>query len=163
MTAPRPIYGVKEALADLEGVEPALLAALDKSMSAIQAPIEHAVSAAMPRGAPLSGMVRGRLRWSPADRRATVYAPGRPGRGGRISLVQIVLYGGAGQMADLARGGTDPRRFSRNMTGRYGSASRFVWPAALAELPKIQKATIAAVEAMSATVSAELAKTPKGV
>lgn len=151
------IYGVKETMAALAAVDPALKRALQASMRAAAAPLAGAVSAAMPASPPLSGMARGRLAWGPKDRTAVVRTGGRA-RGDTIPLVTARVLGGGASMADMAETGA----LGAHLSARYGEHSRWAWPAAEQVLPAVQAGVAAACDAAAKTVNVRLGHYPAG-
>lgn len=151
------IYGVKETMAALAAVDPALKRALQASMRQAAAPLAGAVSAALPTGPPLSGMARGRLAWGPRDRTAVVRTGGRT-RGDTIPLVTARVQGGGASMGDMAESGA----LGAHLTARYGHHSRWAWPAAEQVLPKVQAAVAEACDAAARSVNVRLGHYPPG-
>jgi hypothetical protein len=159
VAAPASVYGVKETLATLREIDPALYRAAMAKVKAAAAPMATAISSALPADPPLSGMAnRGRLGWKPASRRVVIAVGGRrPRTDTTWPLVRVKVSGAAGQMVDMAgRGSANPLDSSLRKAG-HGSPSRWAWPTAEREMPAILTAVRDAIDEVSREASTTLA------
>ena len=140
------VVGVKEALAALNKIDKQARRELTKDFRQITAPVTNDIKARTPRSAPLSGMNR---KWTTAsgfqmfpytDKQNKV-ASGVSGkkvreyRGMSTNLATFfVRYSGpSAALLDMSGKGKVPTRqggqMVQSLSARYGTASRFVWPA----------------------------------
>ncbi|MFZ9903594.1 MAG: hypothetical protein ACO3FT_08060 [Ilumatobacteraceae bacterium] len=136
--------GLKEALRDLNKLEPSLRKEIGRDIRRIVKPVADTINTRIPGGPPLSGMAHnGRTGWGnrkavaiKLDTRKPRNRPGRPFH----SIVSVVRVGtkdaptAIADMAGKAGGGTSRRspqyrrpNFARALTSRLGPASRFMW------------------------------------
>jgi hypothetical protein len=159
MTQTASVYGVRETLKALGEIEPALKRELQKGMRDATRPMQTAVGAALPAAAPLSGMSRGRLAWSSKDRKASAKTGGKRRSDGTFPLVAVVVKSGGAVLADMAATGT----LGANLSAAVGrNPSRFVWPAASAAMPAVERAVIDTIRQASERLGEPFRQLPRG-
>lgn len=150
------VYGVRETLAALKDIEPALRKEAMKSIRDAARPMKAAIEAKLPTQAPLSHMDNdGRLGWRNADRRVKIKVGGRKGRGrDEWPLLRLSLVSAPISLFDMAgRKTSNPLASQLN---RYGDASRAAWAVDLQLREEAQKAVLEAIKEMSKTVNKDL-------
>ena len=83
------------------------------------------------------------------------------GMGGRRILIRVVQASPSGAVFDMAGRKNSGSTFARNLTSKYGAASRSMWPAAEARLGDIRGSVEESVRAMEREINAILAKNPR--
>ena len=78
------------------------------------------------------------------------------GMGGRRVTIRVVQGSASGSVWDMAGRKNSGSTFARNLTSRFGSASRGMWPAAEKHLPTVEKSVQAAVFDMEAIINEQL-------
>ena len=146
------VVGIAEVAKTLKGIDNDLVKQARKDLRTGAKPVADAVKNNIPSEAPLRGMVHnGRTAWQPAGVKVTVKTnfTKKAERKGQ-SLVSIVAgaqgknsQGAAAfQIADIAgrkrRGNTPSGRAMIRALNAKGRASRYVYPAALREVPYVQ-------------------------
>ncbi len=81
--------------------------------------------------------------------------------GGRRILIRVVQASPAGAVFDMAGRKNSGSTFARNLTNKYGAASRSMWPAAEARLDDVRDSVEESVRAMEREINALLAKNPR--
>lgn len=154
------VYGVREALRELRKVDATLRRQLQAEMRQAAGPLRQAITAGIPRGAPLSGMNnRGRLGWKNPHRLST-RTGGRRNRGrNTIPLLRVLVLSPAVQMADMAAEAVTPQGAAM-LDNLPGGASRYVWPAARRALPAVSADAAAVCDRIMTAVNRELARPP---
>lgn len=150
------VYGVREAIAELRKVDPALAREAQRTIKAAAEPLAAAIRTRAAR-APISGLEKG---WSG---RTTIRYGGRA-RGGERPLVRVSLTGKNASIADMAgrrSGGTTPQGAGliRALDQREGKASRYVWAEGEKRLADITAAVLEAAESVMAQVNQNLVTT----
>lgn len=147
------VVGISEVSKTLRAIDKDIVNRARKDLRTGAKPMADAVRANIPSEAPMSGMVHnGRTAWKPSGVKVVVrtnFSKKAERRG--FALVSIVAgsrgkgaQGSASfQFSDIAgrkaRGNTaSGRKMIRVLNERKGRASRFVYPAALRELPYVQ-------------------------
>ena len=152
------VYGVRETIAELRGIDPALGREAIKAMKAPVDPLAQTIRGNLSTAA-LSGLERywsgGRVTVKYGGRRSGEYRP----------MVRIQVTGKGQVMADMAgRASAGHTRqgaaMIRNLTARAGRASRFVWAPAEQALPAITDAVIGAAEQVAQQVNTNLVRVP---
>lgn len=157
------IYGIKETLAELKTIDPKIQREALKSMRVAAAPVAAAVAAALPSSPPLSGMARGRAAYQPARaQKATTRTGGRKSSTSDESpLLKVYVPDGAAMMADMSGkrsgGSGSGATMIAALSARYGSASRFVYPAAEKAIPGVEAAVTRAADEAAKQVGQTLA------
>jgi hypothetical protein len=134
-------------LRQLDQIEPGLKKALVKDVKRIAKDVAEPVKRAIPANAPLSGMNRtGRLSWNNGytKKRSRITAHDvKPSFKATRSksrtvtpLVKVIVASPAVAMLDMARS-SHSKQGAAMLARVGGSASRYVWPAALKALPKV--------------------------
>ena len=146
------VVGISEVAKTLKGIDNDLVKRARQDLRTGAKPVAQAVKNNIPTEAPLRGMVHnGRTAWQPSGVKVTVKTnfTKKAERKGQ-SLVSIVAgaqgknsQGAAAfQIADMAgrkrRGNTRSGRAMIRALNSDGRASRYVYPAALRELPYVQ-------------------------
>lgn len=148
LSAEAKVVGVRETLAALGELDPALRRQTLASMRKAAGPLQAAVSGAIPSSPPLSGMKYGRTAWDSSAKKAQTKTGGRKRRGGDSwPLVSVRATSPAASMADMAgRGSSGHTPQGVNLIGALtasgGRASRYVWPAAESVLPRVTAAVV---------------------
>lgn len=159
MTTPQ-VYGVRETLAELREVEPKLrLAAMSKMRGAAR-PLVDAINAYVPNNPPLPGFDhKGRTGW-PKRKKFRAKVGGRKPRH-RDEWPLVVIRNDSAPVAifDMANSGN----LGSALSGRYGGASRAAWRPEDQLVRDTQAAVLAAIEAASRQVNAQLVTRPGGV
>lgn len=156
------VYGIKETLAALKEIDPALRRSALKQMRQAGQPLAAAVSQALPGEPPISGMARGSIAYQPGRaRKASIRTGGRASPGSdETPLVKLFVPDGAAMAADMAgktsSGSGSGVSMIAALSARYGSASRFVYPAVEANMPTVVDAVKRAAEDASAQISRKL-------
>lgn len=140
------VVGIKEALAALNKIDKQARRDLTKDFKRITAPVTDDIKGKVPRNAPLSGMAR---KWTtqsgfqmfPYNDKTNKVVSGVSGkkvreyRGASTNLATFfVRYSGpSAALLDMSGKGKVPTRqggqMVQSLSARYGTASRFVWPA----------------------------------
>jgi hypothetical protein len=161
------VVGMRETLAALRELDPAIRRQTLAEMRKAAQPLAAAVSAAIPADAPLSGMARGRMAYSSRSRKVTAKTGGRKSKSRDswpLLRVATTSYGAA--VFDMAGKGSSGSgsgaTLIANLTSRYGSPSRAVWPAAERMMPEVTKAVVAACDRAAAQVNTKLDVRPRG-
>lgn len=138
------IQGLGETLDTLKKMAPEYEKAARKEIREGIKPMQSDAKSRIPSGPPLS-------RWSTSERQGippwnSSSAKRRIGirirkqrpktGGGRIVLVRLVQNDGGGVVFDSA-GRKTSGTFQSNLTGRFGGASRSMWPAAEKNMPRV--------------------------
>jgi hypothetical protein len=146
------VVGIAEVAKTLKGIDNDLVKRARKDLRTGAKPVADAIKQNIPSESPLRGMVHnGRTAWQPAGVKVTVKTnfTKKAERKG-TSLVSIVAgaqgknsQGAAAfQIADMAgrkrRGNTRAGQAMIRKLNSSGRASRYVYPAALRELPYVQ-------------------------
>lgn len=146
------VVGISEVSKTLRAIDKDIVNAARKDLRTGAKPVADAVRNNIPTDAPLSGMVHnGRTAWKPSGVKVTVKTnfTKKAERKG-TSLVSIVAgaqgknsQGAAAfQIADIAgrkrRGNTASGRAMIRNLNRSGRASRYVYPAALRQVPYVE-------------------------
>ena len=157
------VVGVKEALKEINRINPALRREITKRYKEIVKPAIREIAGAPPDEAPISGM---QYPWQPrrsARRKQVIIQPWNKGEWGKSIIAQIntrrayprfmgnevsaafriVVKHGWGLAADMGgRKGMPATSQGRQMIaalrGRYGDASRFIWPAWFQAFPEVE-------------------------
>lgn len=150
----------------LDQIEPGLKKALVKDVKKIAKDVADPIKRAIPMNAPLSGMNRtGRLSWNNgySKKRARITAHDvkpsfkatRSKTRAVTPLVKVIVASPAVAMLDMAR--SSHSRQGASMLARVaGSASRYVWPAAMKALPKVTADVRAVLEVASKRLGKKL-------
>lgn len=136
--------GLKEALRDLNKLDPALRREIGKDIRRVVKPLADEINQRVPGGAPLSGMNHnGRTGWNrrkavavKLDTRKPRNHPSRPFRD-IVSVVRVGTKDAPTAIVDMAgkAGGSSSRRapqfrrpnFASALSSRLGPPSRFMW------------------------------------
>lgn len=144
------IEGVRETIATLRKVEPALAREAVKSIKAPAVATAMALKAAAP-AAPLSGMA------GFGGTKATANYGGRADANGERPLVKIRLTGPGWTVAsDMARKASPGESMVRNLTAKWGPASRWAYPTVEPRVPGIVAGVKAAVLKVERMANGEL-------
>lgn len=140
--------GLKQALREIQKVDPALRRQITKDIKGALDPLVSAIKDSIPLSAPLSGQNHsGRTAWKAESRNITVKVDTRKARSRNLSqgaqfesigTVKITAKGAALSMADMAGRGPNQTRNKNPLRARPGFAgyltaalgrgpSRFVW------------------------------------
>lgn len=130
------IDGVREVLVALNKVDPKARRQFTKDAAALAAPMVARARAGYPVLPPLSGMARGRLKWSPnVPKKIKFQVSTRKPRSKNVGMYpaqelhtvfRLVQQDGAGQLYDMAANDHTANGFVSNIGG---TASRVMWPA----------------------------------
>ena len=147
------IEGVRETLATLRKIEPALARQAVKDIKAPAMPAAAALRAVAP-AVPLSGMGN----YGPVKTSANYGGRKSSGaRGQEWPLVRIKLGGPGWTVAsDMARNETPGESMTTNLTAKYGGASRWAWPTVEQHLSQIQAAIAHAVQEIERLTTAAM-------
>ena len=172
------VVGVKDALKELNKTNPKLRREITRDYKRIVAPAIADMRSAIPGDSPLSGMKKkwtvksgaqifpyNQGEWSAGiiakinTRRPRPQSPGNQVSG----AFRIVVRYGAGLAVDMVGRKKDPATvrggvMASKLTGRFGPASRFMWPAALSAYPQIEDQMIRLVERVMAEVGQKIQK-----
>lgn len=148
------VEGVREAIIALRQIEPTLAREAIKRIKVIAEPARAALEATVPE-APLSHI-------EPDKKKVVTKYGGRrqgeKGKSGEFPLVRIRLTApGWTVAADMARKSAAGESFTTNLLGKYGAASRWVWPTVEPYAPAMVMAIKLAAEEMQAEVNRRLA------
>lgn len=154
------VRGLKETLAELNKVAPTVRRELTKSIKGDAAPLINAARSLVPESPPLSGMTSGRFAWSSKAKSQINVKMGGRARGEQYTILSLRQNNPAGSIFDIAgkRGGSSARgeAFIANLSARYGSPSRAMWPAAEKALPEIVDAITATIDEALSTINRNL-------
>lgn len=139
------VDGVRETLVALNKVDPKARRQFTKDAAALAAPMVARARAAFPTSPPLSGMTRGRLKWSPKVQQKVKFQIStkkpRSKNIGRFpaaelhTVFRLVQQDSAGQLYDMAANDHTANGFVRNLGG---TASRVMWPAVNASRAQLE-------------------------
>ena len=139
------VYGIKDALKELNKIQPSLRRQITKDYKQIVASVIADAKAAVPSAAPLSGMERkwktksgyeiiGEGGWSQAIAQKLLVAKistrrVKEFRGTKVNVgtFRLVWSGIANQTFDIA-GRKSSNALARALSSKWGSASRVMWP-----------------------------------
>lgn len=154
------VYGVRESLATLRNIDPALRRESVKSIKAAAKPLQAAVQNRL--GPPLSGMKhKGRTGWYAGSQRVRTKVGGRKAKD-RDSwpLVSVIVSGAAATIFDMAgrAGSSTPQGAAlvSALSRSHGAASRAAWPGAEASMQQVQGDVLHAVEVVQRQANANL-------
>lgn len=143
------VTGVRETIATLRRLEPALARQAVKDIKAPALTTAAQLRAIAP-AVPLSHM------GYTGPVKATANYGGKP-KGDTYPLVRIRLTGNGWTVAsDMARQASPGESMVRNLTAKYGPASRYAWPTVEQRLTLIRVAIARAVKEVERTLSREL-------
>ena len=158
------VDGVREVLVALNKVDPKARRQFTKDAAALAAPMVARARAAFPTAPPLSGMTRGRLKWSPNVQKKVKFSIStkkpRSKNIGRFPAVElhtvfrVVQQDGAGQLFDMAANDHTANGFVNNIGG---SASRVMWPAVNATRAQLEHDLSALLDTIMHETNQELA------
>ena len=134
-----PVYGIKDAIKQLNSIEPGLRNQITVDYRRIAKPVIQDAKAMIPQQVPISGMAR---KWNPRSGydllpwevthkqilKAQINTKNIREFGGRKSNVGTFVIRWSGPNAVLFDTSTNGRLGSA-LTAKYGSASRVLWPA----------------------------------
>ena len=126
------VTGVRETLAMLRTVDRALWRQAVADLKAPANAMAAGIRSELPKGPPLSGFDhKGRTGWGGSRPGVRAKMSGSlSARKSRTPLLSVSVTGAAVQIADMAGRGGGGGRLAGAL-GRYGRASRWVWPAAV--------------------------------
>ena len=120
------VYGVRESLAELRQLDKVAFFEAIKEIKKAARPMQQAMQAGLPSSPPLSGMARGRLKWSGRAKVNVKYGGRKDRRKDTWPLLKLELKDGAAVLFDMAgKNGSSP--FSARLTDRFGGPSRAMW------------------------------------
>jgi len=158
------VDGVREVLVALNKVDPKARRQFTKDAAALAAPMIARARAAFPTSPPLSGMARGRLRWSPnVQKKVKFQVSTKKPRSKNVGMYpaqelhtvfRLVQQDGAGQLYDMGANDHTANGFVRNLGG---TASRVMWPAVNATRAQLEHDLSALLETIMDDTTRELA------
>jgi hypothetical protein len=153
------VYGVKETLAVLRSLDPALYREAMKQIRSAAEPMAAEIRSSLPGSPPLSGFGHsGRTGWTKSGTKVSVKVGGRrPRTKTTWPLARVVLAGAGASIYDMA-GAASASRLSAALSARWGGASRSVWPAAQRKMPEVQKAVLEAVDRVADQANTRLVR-----
>jgi hypothetical protein len=139
--------GLKQALREIQKVDPALRRQITKDIKNAMNPLLSAIKDSIPSSAPLQGQKHnGRTAWKAESKNVSMKVDTRKARSRNLSLganfesvgtVKITAKGAALSMTDMAGRGPNQTRnknplrarpnFANDLTSKLRSPSRFVW------------------------------------
>ncbi len=163
MTAAPRVEGVREALKALKEIDPKLRTATNKRVRKSVVPLQNAVRARIP-GVALSNWNSGRYGFEGGAAASGVKVKIGGSKSAKkmtwelVTLRQSNAGGSVFDMAGRKSSGGSPqgRAFISNLNSRFGAASRSMWPAAEAELPRVQANVLEAVNDVAKLTNREL-------
>jgi hypothetical protein len=158
------VDGVREALVALNKVDPKARRQFTKDAAALSAPMIARARASYPTAPPLSGMARGRLKWSPnVQKKIKFQVSTKKPRSKNVGMYpqqelhtvfRLVQQDGAGQFYDMAANDHTANGFVRNLGG---TASRVMWPAVNATRAQLERDLSALLDTIMHQTNEELA------
>ena len=121
------VYGVRESLAELKQLDKAAFFEAIKEIKKAARPMQSAMQAGLPNEAPLSGMARGRLKWSGRAKVNVKYGGRKDRRKDEWPLLKLELNDGAAVVFDMAGKKTPGSPFAQALSNRHGGPSRAMW------------------------------------
>jgi hypothetical protein len=174
MANPYAVKGLGDTMRILQGISPELAKEARKEFKTSARPIVNAIRAAYPdvalsrwhapKQTSAPGVVErsGSSRLPAYDaravrRRTNVSIQNKRVRatGGRALLIRIRATDPATDALDMG-GKVSKSNFTRNITNKHGSPSRFIWPTVEKYEPTVQKTILIARENMERTINAQL-------
>lgn len=174
MAQPYRVRGLEQTLDTLKQMDPVLYKEAQKRIKADAKPMIIAARNAVPQQAPLSRWAAPKQDAAGVERSGTARLPawkGKPrnrinasvrrknikGTGGKRVIMRMVQSDAAGAVFDIA-GKKNPSgsQFNRNLTAKYGNASRSMWPAAEKHLPTVRRSLEASRDAMERDLNTKL-------
>jgi len=165
------IQGLNEALATLREIDPVLYREGQKELKRGVQPLVNTARSNTPQQTPLSNWKQssgaaversGASRlpaWENNAKRKINTRVRRErvrGMGGRRVLIRVVQGSASGSVWDMAGRRNTSSTFARNLTARFGSASRGMWPAAEKHLDDVQETVQKAVFNMEDVINEAL-------
>lgn len=171
------VFGLKDALRELNQLDPKLRRDITKDYRKVVAPVIQTAKAKVPQGPPISGWGR---KWttksghqmtpwigSKGDDFLKAKVSGKKprewaGRTTNLAVFSVAWTGAVNTLYDLAgrRGNGDTERGAqmiRALEGRFGKASRVLWPAYEMNRDQVEKQTREIVEQVMRAVNRRLA------
>ena len=164
------VVGIPETIKVLRSIDKQIVNDARKDLRTGVMPVVNAIKANIPNEAPLRGMVHnGRTGWNPAGigvKTKTDFS--KRAVKNESSLVSIIVGGkgrsssgaAAFQMADMAgkkrSGNTASGRAMISRLNAQRQASRYVWPAALREIPFIEDVVNGTIKKLTETLNERL-------
>ena len=164
------VVGIPETIKVLRSIDKQIVNDARKDLRTGVMPVVNAIKANIPSEAPLRGMVHnGRTGWNPAGigvKTKTDFS--KRAVKNESSLVSIIVGGkgrsssgaAAFQMADMAgkkrSGNTASGRAMISRLNAQRQASRYVWPAALREIPFIEDVVNGTIKKLTETLNERL-------
>jgi len=159
-------YGFRETLRELRDIEPRFFRqAVDDIKVDIQ-PVVEAVKAAIPSTAPLRGFEhRGRTGWNNVKKVRSRVSTRRPQGLQGTNLISIRAESAAVSIADIVGKSRKPTKTAQGEVliaalNRRGKPSRYVWPAALKEYPRIENSLRKTLDKISEQANKNLLVNP---
>ena len=158
------ILGLDTIVRELDNLEPGLVKQLRKDLVTEIKPLYNIVKSAVEFKEPfLSGFDHaGRTGIKRSPVRVTGKAVTTRRKFNRTSLVSIRTTSAAVQIADMAgrknsRGRTETgQKMIANLTARFGSASRFIYPSIEKEIPRVQRTMLNIIEKYTNMINRKL-------
>lgn len=150
------VQGLKETLAALDTFSDDLRQEALAGMDQVADHLARAIAGSMPMGPPLSNMTG-------YARGVSVTVGGPDQADGAWAMFKVRATNGVAAMADMAGAASKGRTpqgaaMVRNLSARYGRASRFLWPAARRLMPDYQEALELAAEQAAVVANGRLGK-----
>ena len=120
------VYGVRESLAELKQLDKAAFFEAIKEIKKAARPMQQAMQAGLPAEPPLSGMARGRLKWSGRAKVDIKYGGRKDRNKDEWPLLKLELKDGAAVVFDMA-GKNTSSPFTQALSRRHGGPSRAMW------------------------------------
>ena len=155
------VYGVRETLAELKQLDKAAFFETIKEIKKAARPLQQKLEAGIPNEAPLSGMARGRLKWSGKARVEVKYGGRKDRRKDEWPLLKLELKDGAAVVFDMA-GKNTSSQFTQALSARHGGPSRAMWRADDAVKREANEAVKNAIARAMKKVNQELVTRPAG-
>ena len=155
------VYGVRETLAELKQLDKAVFFEAIKEIKKAARPLQQKLEAGIPHDPPLSGMTRGRLKWSGKARVEVKYGGRKDRRKDEWPLLKLELKDGAAVVFDMA-GKNTGSQFTQALSARHGGPSRAMWRADDAVKREANEAVKDAIARAMKKVNQELVTRPAG-
>lgn len=158
------IIGLDTIVRELDNLEPGLVKQLRKDLVTEIKPLYRIVKSTIDFKEPfLSGFDHsGRTGIKSNPVKVTGRAVTTRRKFNKTSLVSIRTTSAAVQIADMAGRKNTPKRYGpgknmiANLTGRFGSASRFIYPSIEKEIPRVQRSMLNIIEKYTKMINRKL-------
>ena len=155
------VYGVRDTMNELRNLDKAIYFEAIKEIKRAAKPLQMKMQAELPKKPPLSGMARGRYKWTGKEKVTIKYGGRKDRNKSEWPLLKLELKSPAGIVFDMAGKNTNSP-FTRELSARFGSPSRAMWSQEQSAIRATQAAVVEAVREATKLVNQELVQRPTG-